>query len=250
MCSVPAALGAVSGVATYSGQAAQARAQHAQQVAAARRANQINDLNYQNQLKIAIAKDKDKSDVFTRKMEAMAASQSALARQKALNQLEATRASVSAQTGLRQEITDLMFKSQTNLAKAIQARGTLLAGQQPGQSMLLSLQDIDRVLGQETAQLNAQLFDTKRARYAQQYGIDLDKYTADIAAIGRLPSTPVAQRAEFGPQRMPEVQGPTGASLQAGLLAAAGSGVSAGIGTTLQSANVGPEALRRVFGLS
>ena len=41
-----------------------------------------------------------------------------------------------------------MFESQTNLAKAIQAQGTILAsGQQSGQSMMLTLDQAEESLG-------------------------------------------------------------------------------------------------------
>ena len=226
MCSAAAYVGAASGGLTFMGQAAQARAQHQAAQAAAQRQNIINEQAYQNKLQIAIRKDQDKSDIFSRKLAALAESQTAYARQRMMNQMEATRASISGQTALKEKITEMSFAGQSNLAKAIQARGSVLAGQQPGQSMLLSLQNIERVLGQETAQLNAQLFDANRARYAQQYGIDLDRYTADVMARTRIAPTPVAQSAEFAPQRLPEVQGPTGDALKGGLLAAAGSGVS------------------------
>lgn len=226
MCTAAAAVGAVSGGLTFIGQAAQARAQHEAAQAAAQRQNIINEQAYQNKLQIAIRKDQEKADIFSRKLGALAESQSAYARQRMMNQMEATRASISGQTALKEKITEMSFTGQSNLAKAIQARGAILAGQQAGQSMLLSLQNVERVLGQETAQLNAQLFDANRARYAQQYGIDLDQYTADVMARNRIAPTPVSQSAEFSPQRLPEVQGPTGEALKGGLLAAAGSGVS------------------------
>lgn len=220
--------GAVSAV----GGVMQAQAQHQAAQAAAARQNQINELNYQNKLNIAAHKDKLKGQAYKQKLEAQAAAHSALARQKYLNQLEHNRASIAAQQALKEKVTESAFASQTALTKQIQAQGTVLAsGQQAGQSLLLSLMDTERQLGFEEAQLGASIRDATAAYGMQQYGIDLDKYTADVNALNKLPAKPVAPSASFAPVKMPEVEGPSGLGLMGGIISSVAGGVGAGMDT-------------------
>ena len=220
--------GAVSAV----GGVMQAQAQHQAAQAAAARQNQINELNYQNKLNIAAHKDKLSGQKFKRELEANAAAHSALMRQKQLNQMEATRASVAAQQALKEKGTEIAFKGQEALTKKIQAQGQILAsGQQSGQSLLLTLMDTERQLGFEEAQLNASMQDANVAYGIQQYGINLDKYTADVNALNKLPAKPAAPSASFAPVKMPEVKGPSGLGLMGGVLSSVAGGVSAGVST-------------------
>ena len=92
-----------------------------------------------------------------------------------------------------------MFESQTNLAKSIQAQGTVLAsGQQAGQSMMLTLDQAEREFGFEQAQLDATVYDATRAYGIKQFGIDLDQYSSDVGAFNSITTTAaVAPSASF-----------------------------------------------------
>ena len=228
MCSIGIALGAASAA----GGMMQAKAQHNAAKAAAQRQNQINELNYRNNLNIASAKDKAKARDYDRKLAAAAAAQTALAQQKQLNVQERNRASIAAQQKLEETRTEIAFEQQAAIAKQIQAQGTVLAGeQQSGQSMLLSIMDTERALGFEDAQLRASLVDANKAYRIQEYGFDLDKFTSDVIATNRLPASPIAPIASFAPIKEPEVQGPSGLGLMGGMLSAVAGGGATLVGT-------------------
>ena len=227
------------GVASAAGGMMQAKAQHNAAKAAAQRQNYVNELNYRNNLNIAKARDQAKLSDYDRKLAAAAAAQTALAQQKQLNVQERNRASIAAQQKLEEAGTEIAFEQQAAIAKQIQAQGTVLASQQSGQSMLLSLMETERALGFEDAQLRASMVDANKAYRIQEYGFDLDQYTADVIAMNRLPSAPVAPTASFAPIKEPEVQGPSGLGLMGGMLSAAAGGASTGIG--VQRAIVGSE---------
>ena len=228
MCEpVSIALGTASAV----GGMMSASAQHQAAKAAARRQNYINELNYRNNLNIAAAKDKAKGRDYTRQLEAAAAAQAALVQQQQLNVEERNRASIAAQQKLTETGRELAFEGQLNMAKRIQAQGTVLASQQSGQSMLMSLMQQERDLGFAQAQLNASMMDANKAYRISEYGFDLDKFSADVLALNRLPATPVAPQASFAPIKQPEVQGPSGLGLMGGMLSAAAGGAAIGVGT-------------------
>ena len=175
MCD-PVALGIISGVGSaVTGIAEQNRA-HRAQVDAVNRSNQIARQKYLNDIQISAFNDQRKGEVFTAQLQADAASRSAFFKQRELNQIEANRASESAQQELREKITESLFSSQENLAKSIQAQGTVLAsGQQAGQSMMLTLDQAERELGFAQAQLDASIFDATKAYGIKQFGVDLDQ---------------------------------------------------------------------------
>lgn len=209
----------------------QAQAQHKAAKAAAERQNYINELNYQNNLNIAKQKDQVKAEEYSRQLQAHAAAQSALHKQRELNQAEQTRASIAAQQVLEEKVTEASFESQQKLIQQIQAQGSVLAsGQQAGQSMLLALMDTERQLGFQEAQLNASIQDANKGYRIAEYGFDLDRYSADQMAMNRMPGAPVAQRASFAPIKEPEVQGPSKLGLMGGILSSVGAGVSTTIG--------------------
>ena len=225
------AIGIVSGVGSAVAGIGKANAEYQAQRAAARRQNQINNLNYQNQLNIAARKDKIKGMEYTRNLEAHAAAVTALENQKALNQQEKNRASVAAQQELEEKITEMAFEEQANLAKAIQAQGTILAGeQQAGQSLLLSLMETDRQLGFESAQANASMRDANKAYRIQEYGFDLDQYSADSAAMNRLPGAPQTPWASMGPVKLPDVPMPSKAGRNAAIFGSLVGGIGTGLG--------------------
>ena len=155
MCN-PLALGIAAGGATAVTGIMQQNRQHRAQVDAVNRSNAIERQKYINDITISAYNDQRKGEVFTAQLQADAASRTAFYRQKELNQIEANRASESAQQELREKITESLFSSQENLAKSIQAQGTVLAsGQQAGQSAMLTLDQAERELGFAQAQLDA-----------------------------------------------------------------------------------------------
>ena len=228
MCN-PLALGIASGVGTaVTGIMEQNRA-HRAQVDAVNRSNAIARQKYINDITISAYNDQRKGEVFTAQLQADAAARSSLYQQREINQIEANRASESAQQELREKVTEAMFASQENLAKAIQSQGTVLAsGQQAGQSMMLSVDDVERKYGMQQAQLDASIFDATKAYGIKQFGVNLDQYNSDMSAVNNLStSAVVAPIASFKTIRPTKQKAPPKPSILTPLL----SGFSAGVGT-------------------
>ena len=228
MCA-PIALGIASGVGTaVTGIMEQNRA-HRAQVDAVNRSNAIARQKYINDITISAYNDQRKGEVFTAQVQADAAARSSLYQQREINQIEANRASESAQQELREKVTEAMFASQENLAKAIQSQGTVLAsGQQAGQSMMLSVDDVERKYGMQQAQLDASVFDATKAYGIKQFGVNLDQYNSDMSAVNNLStSAVVAPIASFKTIRPTKQKAPPKPSILTPLL----SGFSAGVGT-------------------
>ena len=183
MCN-PIALGIISGVGQAATGIAEQNRAHRAQVDAVNRSNQIARQKYLNDIQISAFNDQRKGEVFTAQLQADAASRTAFYKQRELNQVEANRASESAQQELREKITESLFSSQENLAKSIQAQGTVLAsGQQAGQSMMLTLDQAERDLGFSQAQLDASIFDATKAFGLKQFGVDLDQFSSDVLSL-------------------------------------------------------------------
>ena len=194
MCAPLAIAGALGGVKAISGIQEQNRA-HRAQVDAVNRSNAMARQKYLNDTMISAYNDQRKLQVYEAQLKADAASQQAYYRQRDLNQIEANRALAAADQELNEKITEQMFESQANLAKSIEAQGTILAGeQQAGQSMLLSLSQAERELGFAQAQIDATIFDATKSYGIAKYGIDLDHYSADIGA-----KNSITQSAMFAP---------------------------------------------------
>ena len=228
MCE-PVTLGILSGVGTaVTGVMEQNRA-HRAQVDAVNRSNAIARQKYINDITISAYNDQRKGDVFTAQLQADAAARTSLFQQREINQIEANRASESAQQELREKVTEAMFASQENLAKAIRSQGTVLAsGQQAGQSMMLSLDDVDREFGMKQAQLDASIFDATKAYGIKQFGVNLDQYNSDMSAINNLSTSAVAAPvASFKTMRPTKQKAPPKPSILTPLL----SGFSAGVST-------------------
>ena len=228
MCS-PLALGIASGVGTaVTGIMEQNRA-HRAQVDAVNRSNAIARQKYINDITISAYNDQRKGEVFTAQLQADAAARSSLYQQREINQIEANRASESAQQELREKVTEAMFASQENLAKAIQSQGTVLAsGQQAGQSMMLTVDDVERKYGMQQAQLDASVFDATKAYGIKQFGVNLDQYNSDMSAVNNLStSAVVAPIASFKTIKPIKQKAPPKPSILTPLL----SGFSAGVGT-------------------
>ena len=199
-------LGAAKAV---SGIAEQNRA-HRAQVDAVNRSNAMARQKYINDITISAYNDQRKAEVFTAQLQADAAARSAYYNKKNINQIEANRASEANQAELREKVNKTMFESQTNLAKAIQAQGSILAsGQQSGQSMMLTIDDIEREYGMASAQLDATIFDATRAYGIKQFGLDLDHYAANMTAYNSIStSAHVAPTASFKTIRPIEQKAP------------------------------------------
>ena len=217
MCN-PLAIGAVLGGAqTITGIQEQNR-QHRMQVDAVNRSNAMARQDYLNKIQISAYNDQRKGEVFTAQLQADAASRAAYYKQKEINQAEATRAITASDQKLRERITEQAFESQANLAKAIEAQGSVLAsGQQAGQSMLLSLNEAERDFGFTQAQIDATIYDATKNYGIEKYGINLDQYAADSRAINQISTTAaVAPGASFktirpikkAPPRKPSALGP------------------------------------------
>ena len=231
MCT-PLALGiAAGGASAVTGIMQQNRA-HRAQVDAVNRSNQIARQKYLNDITISAFNDRQKGQVFTAQLQADAASRAAFYKQKELNQIEANRASESAQQELREKITESLFSSQANLAKAIQAQGTILAsGQAAGQSTMLSLDQAERELGYAQAQLDASVFDATKAYGIKQFGVNLDQFSSDVSAYNRITTTaPMAPAASFMTMRPIEQAPPPKPSILTPILGGFVTGVQTGFG--------------------
>ena len=177
---------AVGGAKAVSGIQEQ-NAAHRAAVAKVDRANAIARQNYLNEIQISAFQDQRKLDVFEAQLENDKASRQAYYKQLAINQTEADNAKQAENKKLDEKVTKAMFESQANLAEAIQAQGTVLAsGMNPGQSMLLELQQAERELGFEQAQIDASLLDATKQFGIAQYGIDLDQFSADTQAFNNI----------------------------------------------------------------
>ena len=221
--------------------------QHRAQVDAVNRSNAMARQKYLNDIQISAYNDQQKLNVFDAQLDADVASQQAYYKQKEINQIEANRAVAAADQELQEKLTEQMFASQANLAKAIQAQGTVLAGSMAsGQSMLLELTQAERELGFEQAQIDATIFDATRSYGIDRYGIDLDQYAADTSARNSITqSALVAPSASFqtikpikqNAPKKPSILGPILGGITTGIGVASGIGGKDYIKTGLATGN-------------
>jgi len=227
MCSVIAAaiaVGAGTAVATRQEQMRQHRAQ----VDAVNRSNAMARQKYLNDIQISAYNDQGKLNVFEAQLAADSASQANFYKQQDINAIEASRAINAADQELNEKITEAMFESQANLAASIQAQGTVLAGMQSGQSMMLELQQAERELGFESAQIDATVFDATKSYGINRFGIDLDQWAADNQAMNSITTSSLfAPTASF--QTIKPIQ--QNAPKKPSMLGAIMSGANAGVGT-------------------
>ena len=216
---------------------------HRAQVDAVNRSNAMARQKYLNDITISAFNDQRKGEVFTAQLQADAAARSAYYQQKQINQLEHNRASEAAQAELREKVNKTMFDSQTNLAKAVKAQGSILAsGQQAGQSMMLTLDDIEREYGMANAQLDATIFDATRAYGLKQFGLDLDQYAANTSAYNNISTSAyVAPTASFMTQKPIEQKAPPKPSPLGPILS--GIGTVLNTGTSLGGADYWQDTL-------
>lgn len=227
MCTVALAFAGVSAVGTAAADYSANKAQWRNQVANIQRQNIMAIQKGEHEGNLAVYKDQQKNRVYEAQLKAQANARTALHKQLQINQQEANRASVSAQLQLNEKFTEAAFQRQTKLVESIKAQGTVLAsGMQPGQSMLLELQDVERQMGFEEAAINASLKSATQAYGMTEYGINLSKYSADSKAVNSEPAGPsFSPGAEFGPVSPIMLQKPS----KPGLLGSIMKGVSAGV---------------------
>ena len=225
MCN-PVAIGIALGATQAVTGIAQQNAAWANQRNAVLRSNHMATTKYANELTIAEYNDKLKGLVFEKELNADAAAQTELNLLKQRNQIEANRASEAAQVSANEKLAEQAFKSQENLAKSIQAQGEILASGAPaGNSLGALLQGAEREFGFEQAQIDASQDSITRAYAIEQYGIDLDKYSADIAAINQTKSIATHKQASYEPikpimqavPKKPSILGPIISGLTTGL---------------------------------
>ena len=145
MCEPSIVIGSIIGVGSAVTGIQDQNRRYRAQVDAVNRSNMIARQKYLNDTQISKFNDQRKGEVFTAQLKADALSRQRFFKQREINQIEANRASESAQAELREKVTESMFKSQEALAKAIQAQGKVLtSGAQSGQSLSLMLDDAER----------------------------------------------------------------------------------------------------------
>ncbi len=172
--------------------------------------------------------------MYEAQLAADAASKEAYYQQREINQIEANRATEAAQQELAEKINKAQFESQTNLAKSIQAQGTVLAsgGAAQGQSLMLMLQQAERELGFEQAQIDATVFDATKNYGLQQFGIDMDLYSADTTAANNISTSAIlAPTASFMTIRPEKIKAPKKPSPLGPILS--GVTTTLGVGTSL-----------------
>ena len=233
MCN-PLAIGlALGGAQTVTGINEQNR-QHRAQVDAVNRQNNMARQKYLNDITISAYNDQQKLNVYEAQLAADAASKEAYYQQREINQIEANRATEAAQQELAEKINKAQFESQTNLAKSIQAQGTVLAsgGAAQGQSLMLMLQQAERELGFEQAQIDATVFDATKNYGLQQFGIDMDLYSADTTAANNISTSAIlAPTASFMTIRPEKIKAPKKPSPLGPILS--GVTTTLGVGTSL-----------------
>ena len=231
MCEPVTATAAVLGGAQLIGGTMQAVGQHQAQSAAVARNNAIAKQQYQQQLQIAAATDRENDRVYQAKLKANEASKNAYHRQLNANQVEANRALTASQRKMQEKQTGAGFDRLDAMIASIQAQGAAMASGKSGQSFLLQSMQAARTAGFEIAQIEQSLYDASRQAGLEQEGILLDQYGADVAAWNGLPAEPLAPGASFLPIKPIPGQGPSGLALAGSLIGNAASSVGTGIST-------------------
>ena len=187
--------------------------------------------DYLNKIQISAFKDQQKQDVFKAQLDAQSASVTRMEQQKDINQLEASRASSANQLKLQEKIAEALFEGQAKLAESIRAQGTILAsGMSAGQSLMLTLTDEERKLGQEQAAVNASLYTARQGFGLQEYNTLLSQYSADSAAYNSVIAAPMAPVAEFQTVRPVEMAAPEKPSMLGSIMTGFSAGVKTGSG--------------------
>jgi len=227
MCE-PISVGAAIGALTFAGSAMSSIGQHQAQQAAVARSNAIAQQQYQQELQIAAARDREKGRVYQAELKATTAAKNAFYARKSANQVEANRA-LAAETQKKIEArTSAAFQQQNNIASSIQAQGQVLATGKAGQSFMLQAMDKQRQADFTTAQISQTLYDQSVASGLVREGIMLDQYSADVAAWNNLPADPLSPEASLQPVKPIKAKGPSGLALAGNLVSAAASSYATG----------------------
>jgi len=238
MCSPSLALGGVQAAGGVMG----AMGQHRAQQAAVARQNQIQEQQYQQQLRIQQEKDRVKKEKHTADLQNHAQALSDYQKQLELTQLETNRAMAVAKQKKTERNTKASFDLEAAVAKSIQAQGQTLSTGKSGQSFLLSVEQNKRSLGFATAQIEQQMYDTNKAFNLENQGILMQQYNQDASAYSSLPGHPTAAKASTIPYKPIPIAGPSKMALMGNMIGAVGSGVSTAV-TTQRAIQGGDKAL-------
>ena len=230
MCTVAGAAIAMGALQTGAG-IMQANAQHRAATEQAHRANQVNQQNYNNQLRIAHQTDAAKKKNFELQLQAQEAALAANRNQNRLHQVEANRANAEITVKKKTANAKAAFETQENLAAMIQGQGTLLSTGNVGQSFMLQTEQYAKEFGMAQAGIDEILGQQALGFALDRQGVALDHYAADAQAYNQLPGQPRSQQASLIPFQPIKVMGPGRGSLMAGYVGAIASGIGTGIGT-------------------
>lgn len=227
MCE-PISVGLAVGAIGFAGGAMQSIGEHQAQQAAVARSNAIAQQQYQQELQIAAARDRQAGRVYDAELNASNAAKNAYYAQISANQVEANRAIAAEDQRLAEKRRSAAFESQTNVAEAVRAQGAILSTGRAGQSFLLSAMDAQRQLGFEQAQVEQTLYDASRASGLAKEGILLDQTAANVSAWNGLPADPLSPEASLLPVKPIMAKGPSGLALAGSLVSNAASSFTTG----------------------
>ena len=227
MCE-PISVGAAIGALSFAGSAMSSVGQHQAQQAAVARSNAIAQQQYQQELQIAAARDREKGRTYKAELKSATAAKNAYYAQLTANQAEATRALSAESQQLAEKRTTAAFQQQENIANIVKAQGAVLASGKAGQSFLMQAMDAERQFGFEQAQIEQTLYDAGRASGIAQEGILLGQSSANMAAWNNLPADPLAPEASLLPVKPIMAKGPSGLALAGNLVSGAASAFSTG----------------------
>ena len=227
MCE-PISVGAAIGALSFAGSAMSSVGQHQAQQAAVARSNAIAQQQYQQELQIAAARDREKGRTYKAELKSATAAKNAYYAQLTANQAEATRALSAESQQLAEKRTTAAFQQQVNIANIVKSQGAVLASGKAGQSFLMQAMDAERQFGFEQAQIEQTLYDAGRASGIAQEGILLGQSSANMAAWNNLPADPLAPEASLLPVKPIMAKGPSGLALAGNLVSAAASSYATG----------------------
>ena len=227
MCE-PISVGAAIGALSFAGSAMSSVGQHQAQQAAVARSNAIAQQQYQQELQIAAARDREKGRTYKAELKSATAAKNAYYAQLTANQAEATRALSAESQQLAEKRTTAAFQQQENIANIVKSQGAVLASGKAGQSFLMQAMDAERQFGFEQAQIEQTLYDAGRASGIAQEGILLGQSSANMAAWNNLPADPLAPEASLLPVKPIMAKGPSGLALAGNLVSGAASAFSTG----------------------
>ena len=193
--------------------------------------NAIATQKMQHEQALTIRRDKEKSDRYTRELDAVATARAEHLKQLNLNEAEANRALMIANRKKDEKENKAAFDIQEKLSTAIQSQGKMLATGLTGQSFLLQTEQAEREFGQAAAAINASMFDANLAYGLDVLGVQNDLVGANAQAYNQQPADPISQQASMGAAPAILASGPSSLSLVGGLIGAGAQGASVGYST-------------------